>query len=221
MTIFATKIRVVIVDDHTLFREGLCLILRDFQGLEIVGEAANGIQAVEVISDLQPDIVLLDITMPQLNGFELLPIIKQKSPATKTLIVSGAMNEDSIIQAIEAGAKGYLSKDASVSCLFNAIMVVANGELWVERRLIAKYFNGQVATMSGRKESLEKTENLLTPREQEVLLLLTKGSTNKEIGQKLFISEKTVKSHLSRIFKKLNVNKRLEAILCAMKQGLC
>lgn len=157
-----------------------------------------------------------------MNGFELLPIIKQKSPATKALIVSSAIDESAVVKALELGAKGYLSKNASSSCLFNAIEVVINGELWIERKLVAKYFDGiQAAGCSGRQERKEKTKNDLTPREQEVLLLLTKGFANKEIGQKLFICEKTVKSHLHRIFKKLNVNKRLEAILLAMKRGVC
>jgi DNA-binding NarL/FixJ family response regulator len=221
MEVVGQKVRLVIVDDHNLFREGLRLILNGLQGVEIVGEANNGIKALEVITDLQPDIVLLDITMPKLNGFEILPLIRQKSPKTKALMISGSMDEKSVIKALEAGAKGYLSKNADVSCLFNAINVVLSGELWVERKLIAKYFDGLLPDCFKRKEVKENTQNTLTPREQEVLALLVKGFTNKQIGKELFICEKTVKSHLTRIFKKLNVNQRIEAILCALKMGFC
>jgi DNA-binding NarL/FixJ family response regulator len=155
-----------------------------------------------------------------LNGCNLLTIIKQKSPETKALMLTNSTDEDAIIKALMAGAKGYLSKDASVSCLLNAIKVIDNGELWVERKLIAKYFNDAANSNSVQQEPRKKANQALTPREKEVLHLLTEGKTNKEIAQKLFISEKTVKSHLNRIFKKFNVTRRLEAILYAIKQGL-
>lgn len=216
----AHPIRVVIVDDHRLFREGLRLILKGMKGIDIVAEAVNGIQAIEVISNLKPDIAFVDITMPQLDGLNLLPIIKQKSPETKSLMLTSSTDEDAIIKALKAGAKGYLSKDASISCLLNAIKVINNGELWVERKLVARYFNDTANATPSQQERREKAKQALTPREQEVLHLLTEGNTNKEIAQKLFISEKTVKSHLNRIFKKFNVTRRLEAILYAIKKGL-
>lgn len=216
----AHPIRVVIIDDHRLFREGLRLILKSIKGIDIVAEAVNGIQAIDVISDLKPDIAFVDITMPQLDGLKLLPIIKQKSPETKSLMLTSSTDEDTIIKALKAGAKGYLSKDASISCLLNAIKVINKGELWVERKLIARYFNDTANANPIQQERREKVKQALTSREQEVLHLLTQGNTNKEIAQKLFISEKTVKSHLNRIFKKFNVTRRLEAILYAIKQGL-
>jgi DNA-binding NarL/FixJ family response regulator len=140
-------------------------------------------------------------------------------PATKAIIITGGMGEGAIIEAIQAGAKGYLSRNSSVSRLFDAIQAVDNGELWIERHLIAKYFNGDITDDSCLAGSPEKIETLLTPREQDVLRILMQGATNKEIARKLFICEKTVKSHLNSIFKKLNVRRRLEAILCAIKQG--
>ena len=214
------SLQVIIVDDHRLFREGLRLILKGMNGVDIVAEAANGIQAIELIDKLKPDIAIVDITIPQLNGCNLLTVIKQKSPETKALMLTNSTDEDAIIKALMAGAKGYLSKDASVSCLLNAIKVIDNGELWVERKLIAKYFNDAANSNSVQQEPRKKANQALTPREKEVLHLLTEGKTNKEIAQKLFISEKTVKSHLNRIFKKFNVTRRLEAILYAIKQGL-
>ncbi|MFT5727672.1 MAG: two-component system response regulator DegU [Desulforhopalus sp.] len=215
------EIRVVIAVGNNLFRQGLLLILSGLQGIETVGEANNGIKAIDVITDQQPDIVLLDFNMPMTNGLELLPLIRQKSPKTNTLIISGFPDEKSTIDALEAGAKGYLSKNADVLCLFNAINVLKEGEMWVERKLIAKYFDGLLPACLKKKTGQENIKNALTPREQEVLILLVEGLTNKQIGIELFICEKTVKSHLSRIFKKLNVKQRIEAILCALKMGFC
>lgn len=215
---FYGKIRIVIVEDHRLFREGLHLILNGEKRFKIVGEASNGIQAIDVISDLKPDIVLLDITMPKLSGIEAIPIIKQKSPGTKILMLTASEDETKIIKSLKAGAKGYLSKNTTSSELFKAIKLANKDQLWVERQLIARYFNGDFTT-EGREDRQEKTKGKLTPREKDVLRLLVKGSTNKEIANDLFISEKTVKSHLNKIFKKLNVSRRLDAILSAIKLG--
>lgn len=212
-------IRIVIVEDHSLFREGLRLILNRDKRFKIVGEASNGIQAIDVIGDLKPDMVLLDITMPKLSGIEAIPIIKQKSPRTKILMLTSSKDETKIIKSLKAGAKGYVSKNTSTSDLFKAIKLINKGQLWVERELIAKYFNGDITTEVGGKDRQEKIKKDLTLREQDVLRLLVKGSTNKEIANNLFISEKTVKSHLNKIFKKLNVSRRLDAILSAIKLG--
>ena len=214
-----SKIRIVIVEDHRLFREGLRLILSGEGSFEIVGESVNGLQAIDVISDLKPDVVLLDISMPELDGIQVIPIIKQKSPETKALMLTASMDQDKILEALKAGAKGYLSKNTTISGLIKAIKVVNKGQLWVERKLIAGYFNGDITADIGREDRQEKTKGELTPREQDVLRLLIKGFTNKEIANGLFISEKTVKSHLNKIFKKLNVSRRLGAILSAMKLG--
>ena len=214
-----SKIRIVIVEDHRLFREGLRLGLNGEESFEIVGEAANGLQAIDVISDLKPDVVLLDITMPELSGIEVIPIIKQKSPGTKTLMLTASKDEIKIFISLKAGAKGYLSKNTTISDLIKAIKVVNKGQLWVERKLVARYFNGDITADIGREDRQENPKKDLTPREQDVLRLLIKGSTNKEIANDLFISEKTVKSHLNKIFKKLDVSRRLDAILCAIKLG--
>ena len=219
MTTNENIIRLVIASDNQLFREGLCRILKEQTNIEIVAEAANELQATEVISDLKPDIVLLGVSLPELNSLRIIPLIKQKSPVTKAIILSGGMDEDAIIKALESGAKGYLSNDSSIACLVNAIKVVHNGELWIERRLMAKYFNGDITADSWLAGSPEKIKEVLTPREQDVLRILMQGATNKEIGRQLYICEKTVKSHLNSIFKKLNVSSRIEAILYATKQG--
>ena len=215
----ARKIRLIIVEDHRLCRESLGLALAQETFIEIVAQEVNGLQAIEVISELKPDIVLVGITMPELDGIQIISVIKERSPPTKAIIITGGMDEEVIIEAIKAGAKGYLSKNSSISRLIKAIKAVNTGDLWIERQLIAKYFNGDITADSCLPGSLEKIEAVLTPREQEILRILMKGGTNKEIGRQLFICEKTVKSHLNSIFKKLNVHRRLEAILCAIKQG--
>jgi len=207
------------VEDHRLCRESLRLAFAEKTSIEILAQVPNGLQAIEVISELKPDIVLLGITMPELAGLQVISDIKESSPATKAIILTGGMGEEIIIEAIKAGAKGYLSKNTSISRLFKAIEAVDNGELWIERHLIAKYFNGDITDDSCLEGSPGKIEEFLTSREQEVLRILMQGDSNKEIGRKLFICEKTVKSHLNSIFKKLNVRRRIEAILCAIKQG--
>ena len=214
------QIRVVIADDHLLLREMLCQILRQEKSIEVVGEAGNGLQTIDVVSDLKPDIVLLDIIMPEMDGLKVLPAIREKSPKTKALMLTVAKDEAMILKALKAGAKGYLSKDVGISDLIKAIQAVHQGELWVERKLMARFFEGEAIAGPKGEDQSGKTKDGLTPREQEVLRLLTKGSTNKELAKALFISEKTVKSHLNSIFRKLKVSRRLQAILYAIRQGL-
>ena len=181
---------------------------------------ANGYEAIDVISDLQPDIVLLDISLPEISGLELLPIIKQKSPATKVIMLTAKDDEAIIVDALKAGARGYLSKDTSSQGLIKSIKIVHAGDFWIERRLINRILEEHNSAETNSAVVHKKNVKGLTPREQEVLQILAKGYTNKEIAQKLFISEKTVKSHLNNIFKKLEVSRRLEAILYAIKAGL-
>jgi DNA-binding NarL/FixJ family response regulator len=214
-------ISVVIADDHRLFREGLRLILAQEESITVVGEAANGLQTISVISDLKPDVVLLDIKMPDKSGIEILPAIRKNSPMTKPLMLTGIVDEKTILMALKAGAKGYISKDAGVSDLIKAIEIVHRGELWVEHKLISKFFTEEESTVSSEVEDQpKKVKGELSQRELEVLRCLTTGCTNKELALALFISEKTVKSHLNSIFRKLNITGRLQAILYALHQGL-
>jgi DNA-binding NarL/FixJ family response regulator len=212
-------IRLVIASENRIFREGLCRLLKEQTIFEIVAEAVDELQATEVIRDLKPDIVLVGTALAELKGLQIIRSVKQNSPASKVIMLTGAEEENAIIEALKAGAKGYIPKDSGISSLVIAIKVVHNGELWVERQLMAKYFNGDITADPGLAKSPEKIEEILTPREQEILRALMQGASNKEIGRKLFICEKTVKSHLNSIFKKLNVRRRLELILYAIKQG--
>jgi len=214
------KIRILIAVGHKLFQEGLRLILKAEETFEIVGMVNNGLQAIDVISDLKPDIIILDIFLPEVSGIEVLASIKQKSPDTMALMITHARDEQAIIKAIRAGAKGYLSRNTNISEIIKAIQVVHQGEFWVQRKLVNRFINGDFMSEISAEDSRQNKLDTLTPREQDVLRALVKGSTNKEIANELFISEKTVKSHLNQVFKKLNVSRRLEAILSAIKTGL-
>ncbi|MBC2717806.1 MAG: response regulator transcription factor [Desulfobacteraceae bacterium] len=214
------KVRILIAVGHKLFQEGLRLILNPVETFEIVGMVNNGLQAIDVITELQPDIVILDIFLPEVGGIEVITIIKQKSPDTRALMVMHARDEQAVIKAIRAGAKGYLSKNTNVSDIVKAIQVVHQGEFWVQRKLVTQFINGDFVSDLRAEDRQQSKLDSLTPREQDVLRSLIKGSSNKEIANELFISEKTVKSHLNQVFKKLNVSRRLEAILSAIKAGL-
>ena len=216
----AGKITVVIADDHGLFREMLRLTMRREGSVKIVGEAANGRQTIDLICDLKPDIVLLDSTMPEMGGIEVLPVIREKNLKTKALMLTANETETVIFKALKGGAKGYLSKDASISDLIKAIKAVHKGELWVERKLMARFFDKEAIIHPKEEGRAERPKKVLTPREKEILSILTTGCTNKEIAKALFISEKTVKVHLNSIFRKLNVTRRLQAILQAINRGL-
>lgn len=215
------SIKVVIADDRKLFREAIGSIIGSEENIQIVGEVTNGLQAIFTIDDLKPDVVLLGIILRSVEDINFISPIREKSPHTKPILLTKTVDESLMFRALEVGVRGYISKDTSVPELVKAIHAVHQGELWAERKLIAKYFDKE-----GRSHSIEgngdsNKDDKLTSREIDVLKLLTTGCTNKEIAQGLFISEKTVKSHLNRIFKKLKVTRRLEATLCAINKGLC
>jgi len=214
------QIRVLVANDHALFRELLCLILSREGSIKIVGETVNGLQTIDVISNLKPDVVLLDTSMPKMDGIKVLTQIREKSPKTKVLVFSEAPEEAIIFKALKAGAKGYLSKDVSIHDLIKAIQAVHKGELWIERKMMARFFEREAIPDSRGEETPAKPDEVLTPREKEVLSILAKGFSNKEIANALFISEKTVKSHLNNIFRKLKVSRRIKAILYAINREM-
>ena len=185
-----------------------------------MGEATTCLQAIRIIGDVKPDVVLLDIKMLDNDNGDILLPIKHESPKTKLIMLTSSPADSKIFSALKAGAKGYLSKESSTSDLIKAIRSVHRGELWVERKMLARFFEEEArAKMTGeRLRGAPKAE--LTAREEEVLRCLSEGCTNKEIARMLFISEKTVKSHLNSIFKKLNVTRRFQAIVFAIQKGL-
>lgn len=213
-------IRVAVATDHQLFREGLVLILSKEEGIALVGLAAHALQAVDIVRRLQPDVLLLDTAMSGMDGIDVVLSIKHISPTTKPLVLIWKRDDDLIWKTLKAGAGGYLAKEASVSDLTKAIQAVCQGELWVERWLIEKLLSGESLADDTGEDCRKGAEVALTKREQEVLRFLASGGTNKEIAQSLFISERTVKSHLDSIFRKLQVTSRLKAILYAVERGL-
>jgi DNA-binding NarL/FixJ family response regulator len=210
------KISVVVADEERLFREAIHIILDQDADIEVVGEAANRLQTIETTRDHEPDVILIDISSSKNEGVAVLSEIIRQSPKTKPIALIRVNDEAKIFRTLREGAKGYLSKNAPLSDLIKAVKAVHNGELWVQRKLMASFLDGERAIAFKKKAPADEKDDELTDREQEVLNCLIKGCTNKEIAKALFISEKTVKNHLSSIFKKLNVNGRLQAVRHAL-----
>jgi len=215
----AGRIRVMVAHDHTLVREGIRLVLGKDNAITVVGEDEHGVGTVDLVAKHQPDIVILDTTVSGMDVIEVIFSIKQRSPGTRPLLLTATRNVALIFNALKAGAKGYLSSDASVSELVKAIQAVHDGELWVERKLMAKLFDGGVLIDATGEDRRADFQAALTRREHEVLHFLASGGTNKDIAHALLISEKTVKSHLNNIFRKLQVTGRLQAVLYAVERG--
>ena len=212
------EISVVLVDDHDLFRGGLREILGD-QGIRVVGEAPDGERGVETVADLAPDVAVMDINMPGIGGIEATRQIASRMPATRVLVLTIASDDDSIMQAMMAGASGYMLKDAPVEELVAGIRAAAAGESSISPRIAAKL----LAWMrEGRTEQSapEPVGADLSDREIEVLRLLAAGKGNAEIAQELFISPKTVKNHIASILVKLQIENRIQAAVYAVKAGI-
>lgn len=211
------KIKVVIVDDHALIREGIKKLLELEESFDIVALAGDGIEALEVIEKVRPDVVLLDINMPNMNGIDCLKQIKAVYPDTKVVMLTIHEDAEYLIETINIGAEGYVLKDADVSSLVKAIQKVVQGEVYIHPTL-----SGILVREYKRKDKNNEELNgtALTKREYEVIRLISKGHNNKEIATELFISEKTVKNHVSNIFKKIKVTDRTQAALYAIKNNI-
>jgi DNA-binding NarL/FixJ family response regulator len=213
-----TKIRVLLADDHDLFRQGIRRLLEGSPDLEVVGEARTGQDTVRLVEELAPDIVLLDISMPALSGIDAARLIKTASPRTGIIILTVHADEEFLFEAIKAGAMGYLLKDASADELIRAIRVIYGGE-----GLLAPSMAAKVMREFARTHEVTDLARVLTPlthREVEILQHVAAGLANKEIAHKLSISERTVKNHLSNIMEKLHVNSRTQAAVYALRSGL-
>ncbi|MCK9444226.1 MAG: response regulator transcription factor [Tissierellaceae bacterium] len=212
------EITVLIADDHVLIREGIKQILELEEDIHVVGQAGNGEEAFEMCESLKPDIVLLDINMPKLNGIEALRKFKDMGIKSKVIILTIHEDKEYILKTIKLGANGYLLKDSTADNLLKGIRRVAAGETYIQQSVA-----DLVSTASDRDGTNDDTTDiisLLTTREYEVLILIAEGLNNKDIAEKLFISEKTVKNHVSNIFKKLELNDRVQAAIFAYKNNL-
>ena len=205
------SIRILIVDDHAVVRQGLRMFLELDDELEIVGEAANGEEAIRRARELLPDVVLMDILMPQMDGIAATTAIRRELPDVEVIALTSVLEDKAVFGAVRAGAIGYLLKDTQADDLCRAIRAAAGGQVQL---------SPQAALRLMREVQIPQSPEKLTPRETEVLRLLARGMSNKEIGTELFIGEKTVKTHVSSILSKLDVPSRTQAALYAVRIGL-
>jgi len=212
-----SKIKVILADDHVLFREGTCNLIKQERDIEVIGEASDGEEAVELVTRLHPHVALIDIAMPKVNGIEATRQIKAHYPATAVLILTAYDNDQYIWALLEAGAAGYLLKNVSGKELVNAIRAVYDGESVLHPVIARKIFNRFAGAGQESGKSVQAQD--LSEREMEVLRLAGMGMSNQDIADKLFLSRRTVQAHLANIFRKIDVGSRTEAILEALRRG--
>lgn len=207
--------KVMIADDHSLIREGIKQLLEFDGAIKVVAEASNGIECLEKLESFLPDILLLDINMPEMNGLEVLSVIRQKKTDLKVLILTVHNELDYLIKAVDIGVDGYILKDSKSAELKRAIQSVVSGENYIQASLIPA-LNNRLANRDIEKDKIEA----LTNREMDVLIRVANGMINKEIATSLNISERTVKNHVSNIFKKIDVSDRTQAAVFAIKNNI-
>jgi two-component system, NarL family, response regulator LiaR len=208
-------IRVLIADDHTVVRGGLHALLEDVAGIEVVAEAADGVEAVLKTRAIKPDVILMDLQMPRMTGIEAIEEIKKENPSARILVLTSFSDDDKVFAAIKAGALGYLLKETTTQDLLQAIRDVYNGESSLHPAIARKLIREL-----NRPTSLPPSDEPLTEREAEVLILVARGLANQDIADKLVISERTVRTHVSNILSKLHLANRTQAALYALKEGL-
>jgi two-component system, NarL family, response regulator LiaR len=212
----SNSVTVVIVDDHFVVREGVRALLETQPDISIVGEAASGVEAVRLCADYAPDVVLMDLLMPGLNGVEATRQIKQVSPRSQIIVLTSYHEDEHILPAVRAGALSYLLKEAGPDELLAAVQKAARGETTIHPRVAAK----MMRTLQGADAKEENHFDDLSKREMEVLRLVAEGLSNTAIGEALFISEKTVKSHVGNILSKLHLTDRTQAAVYAWRRRL-
>jgi len=208
-------IKILIVDDHPVVREGIGAMLKREPDFRIIGEASNGNEALEKARELSPDVILMDLRMPEVDGVEAIKRIKTEKPDIKFIILTTYSDDEYIFKGIAAGARAYLLKDAPRDELFKAIRAVSRGESLIQP-VVASRLLDKLAELSNKTSSVE----MLSEREIEVLNLMAKGASNKDIADQLSITQSTVKTHITSIFQKLDVTTRTEAVTTALKKGI-
>ncbi len=214
------SVRILIADDHAIFRAGLRKLLESERGMEVVGEAADGIEAAGLARQLHPDILLLDLAMPRASGLDALRELASDELPVRTVLLTAAIERKQIVEALQLGARGVVLKEAATALLFRCIRAVMEGQYWVGRESVTSLVKTLRQLAPGPGEEARQKKFGLTPRELEIVAVVVAGYTNREIAQKFSISEQTVKHHLSNIFDKLGVSTRLELALFAVNHNL-
>ena len=214
------KIRVVIADDHPVVRTGLRLMLGMEERIELVGEAADGIAAIHLVSEQAPDVVLMDLRMPAMDGLEAIEQIRAKFPRIAIIVLTTYDEDELMLRSLQAGVRGYLLKDSGLEIVLQAIERAARGEMLLQPELMQRVLDYAARRSAPALSSPETHEVQLTEREQEVLTGIAAGERSKEIGARLGITRRTVESYLNSIYIKLNVDSRAAAVAVAMERGL-
>ena len=211
--------RVLLVDDHVLFRKGLAALLRSQQGLEVVAEAGDGLEALEKAREEMPDIILMDITMPRCDGLEAVKVIKREMPSVHIVMLTVSAEEDDLFAAIKSGAEGYLLKNLEPQQLFDLLAGVQRGEAAISGTVAAKILH-EFSRPDDKVPAPAVMMDELTTREADVLRLVAEGRTNREIAEGLCVAENTAKIHLRNILHKLHLRNRVQAAVDAVREGL-
>ena len=210
-------IRILVADDHAIFRDGLRKLLEGADDVQIVGEASNGLECTKMLAKIKPDILLLDLRMPEKDGLGVLEEINFDNLPTRVIVLTAAEDDRDVVRAMRLGARGVVLKQSASYLLHKSIRKVHEGEIWLDNRMTAEVIDAfKKSSESGQR----REKPLLSDREKEIVQLVAQGFRNREIGEKLFISEQTVKNHLHNIFDKLGVSDRLELALYAIHHRL-
>jgi len=213
-------VRIVIADDHPIFRDGLRKLLEQEPGLEVVGEAAHGEEAVRLVREEKPDVLLLDLAMPRHPGFEALRALSDEPQGPRTIILTASIEKPQIIEALQLGARGVVLKESATELLLKSIRSVMEGQTWIGRETVTDLVQYLRAAESPAPPAARPKGFGLTPRELDIVATIVAGYSNREIARHLGISEDTVKNHLSNVFDKLGVSSRLELALFAVTHGV-
>jgi DNA-binding NarL/FixJ family response regulator len=218
------KIRIVVADDHPIFRDGLCRLLSLEDDFEVVAQANDGKEVLDILQKLEPDILLLDLKMPNLDGLATLQRLQSTRTKTRIIVLTASEDKQEFVQAVKFGTSGIVLKQTATELLIKSIRKVSGGEIWLDSTTTAavmrQFSQGEEPASSSAQQSRERDRTPLSHREREIVALVAQGFKNKEMAEKLFISEQTVKNHLHNIFDKLGVSDRLELALYAIHKGL-